>query len=71
MINDVSPKKLAYKILRDNNISRPTLDNLIYLIESHGFDIIDFDNAEPNVSISALIDNLNLSKMITSSKAFT
>lgn len=71
MIDNASPRKLAYKELLNNCLSRPTLDNLIYLIESHGFDIIDFDNDEPNESISALIDNLNLRKMITSSKAFT
>lgn len=71
MIDNSSPRKLANKELRNSCISRPTLDNLIYLIESHGFDIIDFDNDEPNESISALIDNLNLHKMIISSKAFT
>ncbi len=71
MIYNASPKKLAYKELWDNCISIPTLDNLIYIINLHGFDIIDFDNAESNESISALIENLNLQQLITSSKAFT
>ena len=51
-------------------LSKVTLDNLVYIIEDQGFEIIEYDSTEDSTE-NHLIDSLNLRDYISGNKAFT
>lgn len=61
-------KLKATGLLDKYNLPKITLDNLIYIIEDNGFEIIEF--GKPNSSSSTIIKELKLEKYAKSRNAF-
>lgn len=60
----------AKRFLLENRISKITLDNIIYIIEQQGFEIIEYNQAQHNDSAWEIIENLELHQYAMSVKAF-
>lgn len=60
----------AKKLLLQYGISKLTLDNIIYVIESQGYEIIEYSQTDTTSSAWMVIKNLNLSLYAYSGKAF-
>lgn len=69
MKNDRSTRKTANYILTKYHIANVTLENLAYILEDQGFEVIDYscDSLEENDVIS----RLQLDSLAKSAKAFT
>ena len=69
MKNDRSMRRNANQILSKYHIANATLDNLIYILEDQGYEIIDYssDSLEENDVIS----RLQFDSLAKSAKAFT
>lgn len=67
---DNEAKIKAKKLLLQYGISKLTLDNLIYVIESQGFELIEYSFIDRVSSAWTIITNLNLSQYANSGKAF-
>ena len=63
-------KQTAYGLLKQYRLSAPTLDELVYITESLGFELMDFSNDEPTESMSALLEELGLRDLAKTSKSF-
>lgn len=71
MDKDVSAKQAAYSILRKYKIGVPTLDEIVFIINSYGFDVIDYEIDKGKVSVDTLINELSLQSFAATGKAFT
>jgi hypothetical protein len=69
---DIS-KDVRYKaknLLLEYGIGKITLDNLIFIIEQQGFEIIEYSQQERTDSVWTLLQTLNLAPYAESGKAF-
>ena len=69
---DIS-KDVRYKaknLLLEYGIGKITLDNLIYIIEQQGFEIIEYSQRDRTDSVWTLLQTLNLAPYAESGKAF-
>lgn len=71
MDKELSAKKAAYAVLKQYKISTPTLDELLFLIKSYGFEVIDYELDSGRGSADALINELSLQSFAITGKAFT
>lgn len=66
-------KDIRYKaknLLLEYGISKVTLENLIYIIEDQGFEIIEYSQRDRSDSIWTVLNTLNLTAYAESGKAF-
>ena len=67
-------KDILYKaknLLLEYSISKVTLENLIYIIEDQGFEIIEYNQRDRSGSVWTVLNTLNLTAYAESGKAFT
>ena len=60
------PQKFAQEILRKYKLSKPTLDDALFILQEQGYEIIDFDPGGNN----ELFNELSLDKGVTKQGAF-
>ena len=70
-MTDKKAKKAAQKLLNHYRIYKPTLDNIIYILNSNGFEIIDYGTNEENLYNDTLINELALSSLKSNKRAWT
>ena len=66
-------KDIRYKaknLLLEYGISKVTLENLIYIIEEQGFEIIEYSQRDRSDSVWTVLNTLNLTAYAESGKAF-
>jgi Zn-dependent peptidase ImmA (M78 family) len=66
-------KDVRYKaknLLLEYNISKIALENLIYIIEDQGFEIIEYSQRDRSDSVWTVLNTLNLTAYAESGKAF-
>ena len=66
-------KDIRYKaknLLFEYGISKVTLENLIYIIEDQGFEIIEYSQRDRSDSVWTVLNTLNLTAYAESGKAF-
>ena len=66
-------KDIRYKaknLLLEYGISKVTLENLIYIIEDQGFEIIEYSQRDRSDSVWTVLNTLNLTTYAESGKAF-
>ena len=66
-------KDIRYKaknLLFEYGISKVTLENLIYIIEDQGFEIIEYSQQDRSDSVWTVLNTLNLTAYAESGKAF-
>jgi len=63
-------KRKAKKLLLQYGISKLTLDNLLFIIESQGYEVIEYSQTDLTTSAWMVIKNLNLHSYANSGKAF-
>ena len=66
-------KDIRYKaknLLFEYGISKVTLENLIYIIEEQGFEIIEYSQRDRSDSVWTVLNTLNLTAYAESGKAF-
>ena len=66
-------KDIRYKaknLLLEYSISKVTLENLIYIIEDQGFEIIEYSQRDRSDSVWTVLNTLNLTAYAESGKAF-
>ena len=66
-------KDIRYKaknLLLEYGISKVTLENLIYIIEDQGFEIIEYSQRDCSDSVWTVLNTLNLTAYAESGKAF-
>ena len=66
-------KDIRYKaknLLLEYSISKVTLENLIYIIEDQGFEIIEYSQRDCSDSVWTVLNTLNLTAYAESGKAF-
>ena len=66
-------KDIRYKaknLLLEYGISKVTLENLIYIIEDQGFEIIEYSQRDRSDSVWTVLNTLNLTAYAESGKAF-
>ncbi len=61
-------RRLAWHVLRTNGLTSPTLENLVFLISSEGYELIDYDESNPDLQL--LFDELRLTGDILRQNAF-
>ncbi len=66
--NDIRYK--AKNLLLEYSISKVTLENLIYIIEDQGFEIIEYNKRDRSDSVWTVLNTLNLTAYAESGKAF-
>lgn len=67
---DNAAKKKAKKLLIQFGISKLTLDSMLYVIESQGYEVIEYSQSDTGSSAWMVINNLNLCQYANSGKAF-
>jgi len=67
MRNETIPKQAAYELLRRYGIIRPTLNNVIYIIEDYGYEVVDYDAS----SITLTSEDDSVENHLINSVAFT
>lgn len=66
-------KDIRYKVknlLVEHSISKVTLENLIYIIEDQGFEIIEYSQRDRSDNVLTVLNTLNLTAYAESGKAF-
>lgn len=63
-------KKAAYGVLKEYRLTEVTLDNLVYLLETDGYDIIDYSRTSNNESTQELLDAFGLTALASQNSAF-
>lgn len=58
-------------LLSKYRLTAPSLDNLVFIAEDHGFEIIDYHPQHNPAELQQLIDKLKLNSLIISGKTFT
>lgn len=71
MKNSGAARKAAYSLLRKQGLHEPTLDDLVGIVTTLGFEIIDYSRDEEDEDIKALIRELGISELTKTSRAFT
>ena len=71
MKNSGAAKNAAYSLLRMHDLHEPTLDDLVGIVNTLGFEIIDYSRDEEDEDIRALIRELGISELTKTSRAFT
>lgn len=71
MDKDISAKQAANSLLRKYKLGAPTLDEILFIIKSYGFEVIDYEIDKGRGSIETLINELSLQSFATTGKAFT
>lgn len=71
MTKDGSAKKSANLLLRKYNLAVPSLDDLIYIVQDYGFEIIGYRLPCSSQSVVTLIEELHLQSFANSRKSFT
>lgn len=67
---DNTAKKKAKILLLQFGISKLTLDSMLYVIESQGYEVIEYSQSDTESSAWMVINNLNLCQYANSGKAF-
>ena len=70
MKNNSSARNSALSLLGELRLSEPSLDDLVKIVQSFGFEIIDFTQDETDEDIQTLISELGLAELIRTSRAF-
>lgn len=70
MIDD-NAKKSAKRLLSHYRIASPTLDNIIFIIESKGFEIIDYGTNDESYYDNAIINKLASDSLKNNKSAWT
>ena len=71
MTKDGTAKKSAKQLLRKYNLAVPSLDDLIYIVQDYGFEIIEYSLSCSSQSVDILIEELHLQSYANSRKSFT
>ena len=66
----MTPKQAAYKLLRHYKLASPTLDNLNFIVDEAGYDIVDYDPKNQSESFRILAEELELTPQILDQNAF-
>ena len=69
MKNSGAAKNAAYSLLRKQGLHEPTLDDLVGIVTTLGFEIIDYSRDEEDEDIKALIRELGISELTKTSRA--
>ena len=64
-------KKQAKEILFRYGIIFPTLENLLFIIEDQGYEILEYSNHDTTSATFQIIERLNLSSLASIGQAFT
>ena len=67
---EVQAKQNAKDILLQYGIAEPTLENVIYIIEEHGYELLEYSRYDTDSAIYQVIERLNLMPYALSGKAF-
>lgn len=67
---EVQAKRNAREILLQYGISEPTLENVIYIIEQCGYELLEYSKNDTSSAIYQLIERINLLPYALSGKAF-
>ena len=70
MSSSNAAKQAARSLLIKYKLSNPTLDNLVYIVESLKFEIIDYSKDNIGSSLRTLINELSIQSLISQGKAF-
>ena len=70
-MSDNKAKRAAQKVLNEYHISRPTLDNIIFILDSNGFEIIDYGTNDNKIYSDVIINQLALSSLKINKGAWT
>lgn len=70
MKNNLSARQRAYSLLKEYGLSEPTLDDLVFITQRLGYEIIDFSQEETSVAITTLVHELGVTDLIKTSRAF-
>ena len=71
MDKDISAKRVAYSLLKKHKLGVPTLDEIVFIIKSYGFEVIDYELDKRSVGVDTLINELSLQSFAATGKAFT
>ena len=71
MDKDISAKQAANSLLRKYKLGAPTLDEILFISKSYGFEVIDYEIDKGRGSIETLINELSLQSFAATGKAFT
>ena len=63
-------RRIAYSVLRKHRLTNPTLDDLVKIATSLGFDIIDYSRSATDNSAETLILELGLQSFAQNGKSF-
>ena len=63
-------RKTAHRILSQYKLGIPSLDDLVYIAKSQGYEIIDYSKESANPSIATLIKELSVEEVAKRGKAF-
>ncbi len=66
-----SAKKAAFSLIKQYKLGIPSLDDIVFIIKSYGFDIIDYEFGKGQKSVDSLISELSLQSLASTGKAFT
>lgn len=67
---ETQAKRIAKEILLQYGISEPTLENVIFIIEEHGYELLEYSSNDTTSAIYQVIEKLNLLPYALSGKAF-
>ena len=70
MYIDNEIKSKARRILQDFNITKVTLESLIFIIEQQGFELVEYSQSDFSDSVWSLMEKLNLRTYAETGKAF-
>ncbi len=63
-------RRAAYNLLRQYKLSVPTLDNLVFVVEDLGFEIVDYSSSRLDSDFSDLVQSLAIHELVQTRKAF-
>ena len=61
-------RRAAYALLRQYKLSVPTLDNLVYIVEDMGFEIVDYSNSRLDSDFSDLVQSLAIHELVKTAR---
>ena len=67
---ETQAKRIAKEILLQYGISEPTVENVIFIIEEQGYELIEYSRNDTSSVIYQVIQKLNLLPYALSGKAF-
>lgn len=63
-------KTVAHAVLKEYKLTKVTLDNLVYLLETQGYDIVDYSRTYNDESTQRLLDSFDLTALAAQNSAF-